>query len=135
MRARAFLMKDAYSFHIDEPGLAEGYRAMHVASSRIFSRMCLTFRAVQWDGRSIGGDTSQEFHVLAESGEDAIAFSDGDGYAANLETAATLPVPGSRAAAAETLAKVATPNARTIAAVSAQLQVGADKCVKTLLVD
>jgi prolyl-tRNA synthetase len=135
MRAREFLMKDAYSFHVDEPSLAEGYRAMYEAYSRIFTRMGLKFRAVQADGGSIGGDTSQEFHVLAESGEDAIAFSDGDGYAANLETAATLPIPAPRAPAAETLVKVATPNARTIADLSAQLHVGADQCVKTLLVD
>jgi prolyl-tRNA synthetase len=135
MRAREFLMKDAYSFHVDEPSLAEGYRAMYEAYSRIFTRMGLKFRAVQADGGSIGGDTSQEFHVLAESGEDAIAFSDGDGYAANLETAATLPIPAPRAPAAETLVKVATPNARTIADLSAQLHVRADQCVKTLLVD
>src|SRR6201992_4207833 len=92
MRAREFIMKDAYSFHTDEASLAEGYRAMYDAYTRIFSRMQLKFRAVQADGGSIGGDTSQEFHVLAESGEDAIVFSDGDDYAANLETAmAQLP--------------------------------------------
>src|SRR5580700_1457693 len=135
MRAREFLMKDAYSFHMDEPSLAQGYRAMYDAYSRIFTRLGLKFRAVQADGGSIGGSTSQEFHVLAESGEDAIAFSDGDGYAANLETAATLPMPGPRAPAAEALVKVATPNARTIASLSAQLHVSADQCIKTLLVD
>ena len=75
MRAREFLMKDAYSFHIDEPSLAQGYRAMYDAYSRIFTRMGLQFRAVQADGGSIGGSVSQEFHVLADSGEDAIAFS------------------------------------------------------------
>ena len=91
MRAREFLMKDAYSFHIDE---AEPRRRaialMYDAYSRIFTRMGLKFRAVQADGGSIGGSTSQEFHVLADSGEDAIVFSDGDDYAANLETAATV---------------------------------------------
>ena len=91
MRAREFLMKDAYSFHTDE---AEPRRRaialMYDAYSRIFTRMGLKFRAVQADGGSIGGNVSQEFHVLADSGEDAIAFSDGDDYAANLETAATL---------------------------------------------
>ena len=89
MRAREFLMKDAYSFHTDAAGLAEGYRLMYDAYTRIFTRMGLKFRAVQADGGSIGGDTSQEFHVLADSGEDAIVFSDGDDYAANLETAIT----------------------------------------------
>src|SRR5271170_5247530 len=90
MRAREFLMKDAYSFHIDEPSLAQGYRAMFDAYSRIFTRMGLRFRAVQADGGAIGGSVSQEFHVLADSGEDAIAFSDGDDYAANVETAAAV---------------------------------------------
>src|SRR6202045_3780987 len=96
MRAREFLMKDAYSFHTDEASLAEGYRLMYDAYTRIFTRMGLKFRAVQADGGSIGGDTSQEFHVLADSGEDAIVLSDGDGYASNLETAITLAPPGPR---------------------------------------
>ncbi|HUY84863.1 MAG TPA: proline--tRNA ligase, partial [Steroidobacteraceae bacterium] len=85
MRAREFLMKDAYSFHADEASLAQGYRAMYEAYSRIFTRLGLKFRAVQADSGSIGGNASQEFHVLADSGEDAIAFSDADDYAANLE--------------------------------------------------
>ena len=135
MRAREFLMKDAYSFDMDEAGLAESYRRMYEAYSRIFTRMGLKFRAVQADGGSIGGDTSQEFHVLADSGEDAIVFSDGDDYAANLETAATLTPAAPRAPASEPLSKVATPNARTIAEVSALLGVTAAQCVKTLLVD
>ena len=135
MRAREFLMKDAYSFHTDEASLAEGYRLMYDAYSRIFTRMGLKFRAVQADGGSIGGDTSQEFHVLADSGEDAIAFSDGDDYAANLETAATLASAAPRPAAMEALAKVPTPNARTIAEVSALLGVDPRQCVKTLLVE
>jgi prolyl-tRNA synthetase len=134
MRAREFIMKDAYSFHVDQPSLAQGYRAMYDAYTRIFSRMKLRFRAVLADGGSIGGDTSQEFHVLADSGEDAIAYSDGDNYAANLETAATLP--GEAAASGtDALSKVATPKARTIAEVSAQLSVSPSKCVKTLLVE
>ena len=87
MRAREFLMKDAYSFHADEASLAQGYRAMYEAYGRIFTRLGLEFRAVQADSGSIGGSASQEFHVLADSGEDAIAFSDGDDYAANLELA------------------------------------------------
>jgi prolyl-tRNA synthetase len=135
MRAREFVMKDAYSFHTDEASLAEGYRLMYDAYTRIFTRMGLKFRAVQADGGSIGGDTSQEFHVLADSGEDAIVISDGDDYASNLETAATLAPAGSRAPAAQPLTKVPTPNARTIAEVSALLGVSPAQCVKTLLVD
>ena len=87
MRAREFIMKDAYSFHMDEASLREGYRAMYDAYTRIFTRIGLTFRAVRADSGAIGGDVSQEFQVLADSGEDAIAFSDGDDYAANLEAA------------------------------------------------
>jgi prolyl-tRNA synthetase len=135
MRAREFLMKDAYSFHTDEASLAEGYRLMYDAYSRIFTRMGLKFRAVQADGGSIGGDTSQEFHVLADSGEDAIAFSDGDDYAANLETAATVAPAAPRAAATQPMTRVPTPNARTIAEVCALLNVKPAQCVKTLLVD
>jgi prolyl-tRNA synthetase len=135
MRAREFLMKDAYSFHTDEASLAEGYRLMYDAYSRIFTRMGLKFRAVQADGGSIGGDTSQEFHVLADSGEDAIAFSDADDYAANLETAATIAPATPRAPASQPLTKVHTPNARTIAEVSTLLGVSPAQCVKTLLVE
>jgi prolyl-tRNA synthetase len=135
MRAREFIMKDAYSFHTDEASLAEGYRLMYDAYTRIFTRMGLKFRAVQADAGSIGGDTSQEFHVLADSGEDAIVISDGDGYASNLETAATLAPAAPRAPAAQPLTKVPTPNARTIAEVSALLGVSPARCVKTLLVE
>jgi len=135
MRAREFLMKDAYSFHIDAASLAQGYQLMHDAYTRIFARMELKFRAVHADGGSIGGSASQEFHVLAESGEDAIAFSDADDYAANVELAPTLPVGGPRAAATQPLAKIATPDAKTIADVAALLTVKPAQCVKTLLVD
>jgi prolyl-tRNA synthetase len=135
MRAREFLMKDAYSFHTDAASLAEGYRLMYDAYTRIFTRMGLKFRAVLADGGSIGGDTSQEFHVLADSGEDAIVFSDADDYAANLETAATQAPVAPRPAPAEPLITVQTPNARTIAEVSALLGVSPRQCVKTLLVD
>jgi prolyl-tRNA synthetase len=135
MRAREFLMKDAYSFHIDQASLAQGYRLMFDAYSRIFTRIGLNFRAVQADGGSIGGSTTQEFHVLADSGEDAIAFSDADDYAANLEMAATIAPTAPRAAAAEPLTKIPTPNARTIAELAAQLGVDPARCVKTLLVD
>jgi prolyl-tRNA synthetase len=135
MRAREFLMKDAYSFHIDEASLAQGYRLMFEAYSRIFTRIGLRFRAVQADSGSIGGSASQEFHVLADSGEDAIAFSDADDYAANLEMAATLPPAGPRAAAGQPMSKVRTPNARTVAQLSEMLGISAAECVKTLLVD
>jgi prolyl-tRNA synthetase len=135
MRAREFIMKDAYSFHADAASLAEGYRLMYDAYSRIFTRMGLEFRAVQADGGSIGGDATQEFHVLADSGEDAVAVSDGDDYAANLETAATLPAATPRRAGTEPLTKVATPNARTIAELTEQLKLSAAQCVKTLLVE
>jgi prolyl-tRNA synthetase len=135
MRAREFLMKDAYSFHIDESSLAEGYRLMFDAYSRIFTRIGLNFRAVHADGGNIGGSTSQEFHVLADSGEDAIAFADGGDYAANLETAASVAPSAPRPPAGETMTRVATPGMRTIADVSAQLGVSPAQCVKTLLVD
>ena len=135
MRAREFLMKDAYSFHIDEASLALTYRAMFDAYTRIFTRLGLKFRAVQADGGSIGGSATQEFHVLADSGEDAIAFSDADDYAANVETAATLPPATARAEPVQPLTKVATPHARTIAQLSEFLKVDPRQCVKTLIVD
>src|SRR5207244_308964 len=100
MRAREFIMKDAYSFHLDEESLRAGYRAMYEAYTRIFTRTGLTFRAVRADSGAIGGDVSQEFHVLAASGEDVIAFSDGDDYAANLEGAVALAPQGPRRAGA-----------------------------------
>jgi prolyl-tRNA synthetase len=135
MRAREFLMKDAYSFHVDQASLAEGYRLMYDAYSRIFTRIGLRYRAVQADGGSIGGSASQEFHVLADSGEDAIVFSDADDYAANLEVAASAAPTATRPAPKQPLTKIPTPNARTIAELSAQLGVDAATCVKTLLVD
>jgi prolyl-tRNA synthetase len=135
MRAREFLMKDAYSFHIDETSLAEGYRAMYDAYTRIFTRLKLRFRAVQADTGSIGGTTSQEFHVLADSGEDAIVASDADDYAANLEMAAALPPAEPRATPTQKLTQAATPGLKTIAEVSAYLKVTARQCVKTLLVE
>src|SRR5271167_3446565 len=107
MRAREFIMKDAYSFHADEPSLREGYRAMYDAYVRIFTRTGLKFRAVRADSGAIGGDVSQEFHVLASSGEDAIVFSDADDYAANLEAAEALAPATPRPAPKEELKKVA----------------------------
>ena len=135
MRAREFIMKDAYSFHADEVSLKEGYRRMYDAYTRIFTRTGLTFRAVKADSGAIGGDVSQEFHVLASSGEDAIAFSDEDDYAANLEAAAALPPEHPRPPAAEPLQKVTTPGVRTIEELTRFLQVPAATCVKTLLVE
>ncbi len=134
MRAREFLMKDAYSFHDTPASLEQGYQAMYEAYTAIFSRMQLDFRAVLADTGAIGGSASQEFHVLAASGEDAIAFSDGDDYAANLEMA-TAAAPGPRPAATAALATVATPGARTIADVTACLGLPPERLVKTLLVD
>jgi prolyl-tRNA synthetase len=135
MRAREFIMKDAYSFHIDEPSLAQGYRAMFDAYTRIFTRMGLKFRAAQADGGSIGGSVSQEFHVLADSGEDAIAYSTSGDYASNLETATALRPAAPRPAPSRDLRKIATPGARTIADLSAFLSVPAEQCVKTLMVE
>jgi prolyl-tRNA synthetase len=135
MRAREFTMKDAYSFHLDEASLEQGYQAMYEAYSRIFSRMNLRFRAVRADTGSIGGSASQEFHVLADSGEDAIAFSDGDDYAANLEMAEALAPAEPRGPGSAQLLEVATPDARTIAELTAFLKVEAARCLKTLLVE
>src|SRR5579863_4434070 len=135
MRAREFIMKDAYSFHLDEESLRAGYRTMYDAYTRIFTRIGLSFRAVRADSGAIGGDVSQEFHVLAASGEDAIAFSDGDDYAANLEAAAALPPAAPRPAAREELRKVPTPGARTIDDLARFLEIPAARCVKTLIVD
>ena len=135
MRAREFLMKDAYSFHADEASLAQGYRAMFDAYMRIFSRLGLEFRAVQADAGNIGGNVSQEFHVLADSGEDAIAFSNGDDYAANVETAVALPPAAPRTPASQPVARLATPGVHTIAELAAFLQIAPAACVKTLLVE
>ena len=112
MRAREFLMKDAYSFHLDDACLAREYENMKAAYIRVFTRLGLEFRAVQADSGAIGGDASQEFHVLADSGEDALAFSTGSDYAANVETAQAA-APGPRPAATEALREVETPTQKT----------------------
>src|SRR6188508_3749015 len=135
MRARESLMKDAYSFDLNEQGLQKSYDAMHQAYTRIFTRLGLKFRSVVADPGAIGGSGSEEFHVLAESGEDAIAFSDGDDYAANLEMAVALPPATPRAAASAPLSEVATPGAKTIEELTQQLKLPASRLVKTLLVD
>ncbi|WP_407354054.1 proline--tRNA ligase [Luteimonas sp. R10] len=133
MRAREFLMKDAYSFHLTDADLDREYRNMHAAYTRIFTRLGLKFRAVQADSGAIGGDASQEFHVLADSGEDAIAFSTGSDYAANVEAAAAA-APGPRAAAAEDLRKVDTPTQRTCEDVAALLGIPLARTVKSIAV-
>ncbi len=135
MRAREFVMKDAYSFHLDEESLEEGYQVMRRAYERIFDRLQLDYRIVLADSGAIGGSRSEEFHVLADSGEDAIAFSETDGYAANVET---VPLPASaepsRPTPREDLASVATPGVRGISELCTFLGVAPDQCLKTLLV-
>ncbi|KAB7667363.1 proline--tRNA ligase [Plesiomonas shigelloides] len=134
MRAREFLMKDAYSFHTSQESLQVTYDKMHAAYSAIFSRMDLDFRPVLADTGSIGGSSSHEFHVLAKSGEDDIAFSDASDYAANVEMAeAVMPV-GERAAPSEEMRVVDTPNAKTIAELTEQFNLPVEKTVKTLVV-
>jgi prolyl-tRNA synthetase len=135
MRAREFLMKDAYSFHLDEESLQQTYKVMHEAYCRIFERIGLEFRPVQADTGSIGGNASHEFHVLAESGEDAIAFSTESSYAANVELARALPPATPRPPMREQLQTVETPGQHSIEQVSAFLKVPAQRCVKTLLVN
>ena len=135
MRAREFLMKDAYSFDITPEAMAKSYDAMFKAYTAIFTRLGLRFRSVTADTGAIGGSKSEEFHVLADSGEDAIAFSDGDAYAANLEMAIALPPATSRPAPVASMQEMATPGAKTIADVTALLKLPASKLVKTLLVD
>ena len=134
MRAREFIMKDAYSFHADEESLRETYGQMYQTYTRIFTRLGLEFRAVQADTGSIGGHASHEFHVLADSGEDAIAISNDSDYAANVEMAEALPAAGERAAPSEPLERVTTPKLRTIDEVSRFLEVPPERCVKTLFV-
>ncbi|WP_409420567.1 proline--tRNA ligase [Pseudaeromonas sp. ZJS20] len=134
MRGREFLMKDAYSFHMDKASLVETYEKMHAAYCAAFSRMGLDFRPVQADTGSIGGTGSHEFQVLADSGEDLIAFSTGSDYAANIEMAEALAPAGERPAPAAALTQIATPNVHTIDEVCAFLKVDAKQVAKTLLV-
>ena len=134
MRAREFLMKDAYSFHLTAESLAATYATMYAAYTRIFTRLGLTFRAVQADTGAIGGNASHEFQVLADSGEDAIAFSDGSDYAANIEKAEALVPASPRPTPTATLQAVDTPTQRTIDEVAGLLGVTPGQCVKTLLV-
>ena len=134
MRAREFLMKDAYSFHVDQPSLQQTYDLMHQTYSNIFRRCGLEFRAVQADSGSIGGSASMEFHVLADSGEDAIAFSNGSAYAANVETAEAVALGGERPSPTESLRLVDTPDAKTIQDLVTQHAIAIERTVKTLIV-
>ena len=135
MRAREFIMKDAYSFDIDEASMEFSYQKMHAAYTAIFEGLGLKFRVVDADSGEIGGSRSQEFHVLADSGEDAIAYCDEDGYASNVETAATFPSDESAPQATQELRKVKTPDAKTIEALSKYLNVEAVQTLKVLIVD
>ena len=133
MRSREFLMKDAYSFHLHDACLVREYENMKSAYSRIFTRLGLDFRMVQADSGAIGGDASQEFHVIAESGEDALVFSTGSDYAANME-AAIAAAPGERPAASEALRRIDTPTQKTCEAVAALLGLGLERTVKSVAI-
>jgi len=136
MRAREFIMKDAYSFHADLASLeSDGYQVMHAAYTAIFERLGLKFRVVDADSGEIGGSRSQEFHVMADSGEDAIAWSDDDDFASNVETAPTLRPEGDAATPAQELAKISTPDVRTIDALTQMLKIRPEQTIKTLIVD
>jgi len=134
MRSREFLMKDAYSFHLTQESLQQSYDAMYQAYSTIFTRLGLEFRAVMADSGAIGGSGSHEFHVLAESGEDAIAFSTQSNYAANVEMAEAVAPNISRPDASQEMALVDTPNQHSIDEVSQFFKVTAKQCLKTLIV-
>lgn len=134
MRSREFIMKDAYSFHVGQESLQETYDVMHQTYTNIFSRLGLDFRPVLADTGSIGGATSHEFHVLAESGEDDIAFSDSSDYAANVELAEALSPEGELAAPSVEMTTVDTPNAKTIDELVEQFNQPIEKTVKTLIV-
>jgi prolyl-tRNA synthetase len=136
MRSREFIMKDAYSFHLDQASLQQTYDAMHIAYTNIFTRLGLNFRAVRADSGSIGGDASQEFHVLAQSGEDDIAFSDdvSSSFAANVETAEAMLPKTQRAAPTQAMQEVHTPDQKTIDSVCEFLGLATTQSIKTLVV-
>lgn len=134
MRAREFTMKDAYSFHLDQASFDVTYDEMYRCYERILTRMELKFRAVQADTGNIGGDTSHEFHVLANSGEDTIAYSDTGTYAANLEKAAAQR-PDRASPGTQTMSRVDTPNSKTIEAVASLLGLPVEQNLKTLIVE
>ena len=134
MRAREFIMKDAYSFHLNQESLEHTYQVMYRTYSNIFNRLGLDFRAVVADSGNIGGKVSHEFHVLADSGEDSIAFSEGSDFATNVELIAAPAPENKRPEALEALKKTATPNQHTIADICAFFDVSPARCLKTLIV-
>lgn len=134
MRAREFVMKDAYSFHADFESLKQTYQNMYDAYCRIFDRLGLDYRPVAADTGSIGGTGSHEFQVLAESGEDVIAYSDTSNYAANIELAQTRPLSGSRVEAANELTKIHTPNVKTIDELVQFLSIAVETTLKSIVV-
>jgi prolyl-tRNA synthetase len=134
MRAREFSMKDAYSFDADFAGLQKSYKAMYDAYTRIFTRLGLRFRAVAADSGEIGGTGSHEFQVLADSGEDAIAFSPDSDYAANIELAEAVAPGAPRAAPTQAMQKAATPGKHTCEEVSEYLKLPIEKTVKSVVV-
>lgn len=134
MRSREFIMKDAYSFHVDQASLEQTYQVMHQAYTAIFTRLGLDFRPVIADNGSIGGSGSHEFHVLADSGEDDIAFSNHSDYAANVEMAEALAPQGERPAPQQPLQLIDTPDAKTIEALVSQHNIAIEHTVKTLIV-
>jgi prolyl-tRNA synthetase len=135
MRGREFLMKDAYSFHLDAADLEREYRNMRAAYTRIFERVGVDFRVVKADSGAIGGDRSEEFHVLASSGEDLLAVSDSSAYAANVEAAETRPSGRARAAASRAVEKISTPGQKTCEQVSQFLKVPLTEKIKLLVVN
>jgi prolyl-tRNA synthetase len=135
MRAREFIMKDGYSFHIDQESLAETYASMADAYARVFTRLGLHFIPVEADSGEIGGSKSQEFHVLADSGEDGIAYCAADQYAANVELAEALPADTPRPPPSAKLKRIATPARKTIEEVCSFLSIPTESCLKTLLVE
>ncbi|NKB76083.1 MAG: proline--tRNA ligase [Gammaproteobacteria bacterium] len=135
MRGREFIMKDAYSFHVTQASLGKTYQVMYDTYCAIFDRLGLSYRVVAADNGSIGGDASHEFHVLAESGEDAIAFSDVGDYAANMELAEALAPAGKRAEPTQAMTLVDTPNTKTIKALVEQFDLPIEKTIKTLVVE
>jgi prolyl-tRNA synthetase len=132
MRAREFMMKDAYSFHTDFASLEQTYQTMYQAYSNVFTRLGLKFRAVRADTGAIGGEGSHEFHVLADSGEDGLAYCDTSDFAANVELAEALPIGSARAAAAETMREVDTPKQTACEDVAKLLGIGVDRTVKAI---
>ncbi|HQS37874.1 MAG: proline--tRNA ligase [Methylotenera sp. 24-45-7] len=132
MRAREFMMKDAYSFHTDFASLEKTYQTMYQAYSNVFTRLGLKFRAVKADTGAIGGDGSHEFHVLADSGEDGLAYCDSSDFAANVELAAALPIGNARAAATETMREVDTPKQTACEDVAKLLGIGIERTVKAI---